>query len=39
MNIVQSGSRLQVYGEDVKTFKEIPLGSYAVDFLKWVVSF
>ena len=32
MNIVQSGSRLQVYGEDVKTFKEIPLGSYAVDF-------
>lgn len=32
MNIVQSGSRLQVYGEDVKTFKEIPLGSYDVDF-------
>lgn len=32
MNIVQSGSRLQVYGEDVKTFKEIPIGSYDVGF-------
>ena len=34
MNIVQSGSRLQVYGEDVQTFKEIPVGSYDVCFNK-----
>lgn len=34
MNIVQSGSRLQIYGEDVQTFKEIPVGSYDVCFNK-----
>lgn len=34
MNIVQSGSRLQVYGEDVQTFKKIPVGSYDVCFNK-----
>ena len=25
MNIVNAGSRFQVYGEDVKTFKELPV--------------
>ena len=34
MNIVQSGSRLQVYGDDVQTFKKIPIGSYDVCFNK-----
>lgn len=34
MNIVQSGSRLQVYGNDVQTYKDIPVGSYDVDFNK-----
>lgn len=34
MNIVNSGSRFQVYGEDVKTYRELPVGSYNVDFHK-----
>lgn len=34
MNIVNSGSRYQVYGEDVKTYRELPVGSYNVDFHK-----
>lgn len=34
MNIVNSGSRFQVYGEDVKTYQELPVGSYNVDFHK-----
>lgn len=34
MNIVISGSRVQVYGEDVQTFKELPVGSYDVCFNK-----
>ena len=34
MNIVNSGSRYQVYGEDVKTYRELPVGSYDVDFHK-----
>lgn len=32
MNIVNAGSRFQVYGEDVRTFKELPVGSYDVGF-------
>lgn len=34
MNIVNAGSRFQVYGEDVKTYKSLPVGSYNVDFHK-----
>lgn len=34
MNIVISGGRVQVYGEDVKTYKTIPIGSYDVCFNK-----
>lgn len=36
MNIVISGGRLQVYGEDVQTYKQIPVGSYEVCFHKMV---
>lgn len=36
MNIVNSGSRFQVYGEDVKTFQELPVGSYGIEFNKMV---
>lgn len=32
MNIVISGSRVQVYGEEVKTYKQLPVGSYDVCF-------
>lgn len=32
MNIVQSGNRYQVYGEDVQTFKDLPVRTYAVSF-------
>lgn len=34
MNIVVAGSKVQIYGEDVKTYKELPLGSYDVQFNK-----
>lgn len=34
MNIVNSGSRYQVYGEDVRTYRELPVGSYDVQFQK-----
>lgn len=34
MNIVNAGSRYQVYGEDVKTFRNLPIGSYNVEFNK-----
>lgn len=36
MNIVVSGGRVQVYGEDVKTYKSIPVGSYDVCFNKMI---
>lgn len=36
MNIVNSGSRFQVYGEDVKTFRELPVKSYNIEFNKFV---
>lgn len=32
MNIVISGSRVQVYGEEVQTFKQLPVGNYEVVF-------
>ena len=36
MNIVNSGNRFQVYGEDVKTFKELPIKSYNIEFNKFI---
>lgn len=36
MNVVNSGSRYQIYGEDVKTYRELPVGSYEVEFHKMV---
>lgn len=36
MNVVNSGSRFQIYGEDVKTYRNLPVGSYEVDFNKMV---
>ena len=36
MNVVNSGSRYQIYGEDVKTYKELPVASYEVDFHKMI---
>jgi len=32
MNVVNSGSRYQIYGEDVKTYKRLPIASYEVSF-------
>lgn len=32
MNIVSAGSRYQVYGEDVQTFKSLPAATYTVGF-------
>lgn len=34
MNIVIAGARVQVYGEDVKTYKALPIASYDVQFNK-----
>ena len=36
MNVVNSGSRYQIYGEDVKTYKRLPIASYEVAFNKMV---
>lgn len=36
MNVVNSGSRFQIYGEDVKTYKRLPIMSYEVDFNKMI---
>lgn len=32
MNIVNSGDRFMVYGEEVKTYKSLPANTYALDF-------
>lgn len=32
MNIVHTGNRFQVYGDDVKTYKELPAGTYSIGF-------
>ena len=32
MNIVNAGSRYQVYGEDVQTFKELPIATYSIGY-------
>ena len=34
MNIVSAGDRFMVYGEDVKTYKELPADTYRVNFNK-----
>lgn len=34
MNIVSSGNRYTVYGDDLKTYKEIPVGTYSIAFSK-----
>lgn len=36
MNVVNSGSRYQIYGEDVKTYKVLPIMSYDVNFNKMI---
>lgn len=35
MNVVNSGSKYQIYGEDIKTYKSLPIMSYDVDFNKF----
>lgn len=32
MNVVKAGNQLIIYGEDVQTYKTIPLGTYEVNF-------
>lgn len=32
MNIVNAGSRYQVYGEDVQTYKELPVATYTIGY-------
>lgn len=32
MNVVNAGSRYQIYGEDVKTFRNLPPATYSVAF-------
>lgn len=34
MNIVNAGNRFQVYGEDVQTFHDLPLGTYKIEYSK-----
>ena len=34
MNIVNAGTKFQIFGEDLKTFKSLPAGSYEVCFNK-----
>ena len=34
MNVVQSGSQYQIYGESLKTYNELPVRSYDVSFHK-----
>lgn len=34
MNIIVAGSRVQIYGEDVQTYKRLPIASYEVNFNK-----
>lgn len=34
MNVVQSGSQYQIYGESLKTYNELPIRSYEVSFHK-----
>ena len=34
MNVVNSGDRFQIYGESLKTYSKLPLGTYEVNFHK-----
>lgn len=34
MNVVHSGSNYQIYGESLKTYSQLPLGTYEVNFHK-----
>lgn len=34
MNVVNYGSQFQIYGEEVKTYQQLPVGSYEVNFNK-----
>lgn len=34
MNVINAGTRYQIYGEDVKTYASLPVGSYEVSFNK-----
>lgn len=36
MNIVKSGSKVQIYGEEVQTYKTLPVDTYLVNFNKMV---
>lgn len=36
MNVVNAGSRYQVYGEDIRTFKSLPAMTYGIGFHKQV---
>lgn len=36
MNIVNSGNRFQVYGDGIKTYKQLPVGSYNIEFQQMV---
>lgn len=33
MNVINAGSRYQIYGEDVKTYQKLPVGTYQVNFI------
>lgn len=36
MNVVNSGNRFQIYGEDIKTYKKLPVNTYTVCFQKMI---
>lgn len=36
MNIVSAGNTFQVYGEDVKTYRQLPVDTYEINFSKMV---
>ena len=32
MNVINAGSKYQIFGEDVKTYQKLPLGTYLINF-------
>lgn len=34
MNVVQAGSNFQIYGEDIKSYDKLPVGTYEISFHK-----
>lgn len=32
MNVINAGSRYQIYGEDVRTYQNLPVGTYMINF-------